>query len=85
MYEKVFRLEESSDLAFSFACEACRTNMTTLKQCAKRALYSASTFACKFRVVIFVLRAQCSENMFCLSSERKDGRVSPSFFMIRSF
>ena len=84
MCDKFFRLEESSDLLFSFACRARRNKHDPQAEHVNHAREypregaSSDTWSCLF------LRAQCSENMFCLSSERKKRKISPQPLTIRS-
>ena len=84
MCDKFFRLEESSDLLFSSAHSARRRTHTTRKWRGTYVSLTHLTTPCVLRVVCVLLRAQCSENMFCLSSERKKRKISPQPLTIRS-
>ena len=83
MCEKVFRREESSDLLISFACEARRNRKDHWIPRAKDAPERGEVKSSRKGWSFLFLRAQCSENMFCLSSERRKRHVSPSILMIR--
>ena len=82
MCDKFFRLEESSDLPILVACRARRNKHDHQAEHVNHAHEypregaSSDTWSCLF------LRAQCSENMFCLSFEQKNERLSPSILSI---
>ena len=85
MCDKFFRREDSSDLLFSLACGVRRNTHLQLQwhvnvpACMPEQDVMRGSCRCVF------LRAQCSENMFRLSSEWKNGCVAPSILSIRSF
>ena len=84
MSDDLVRREDSSDLPISTAHGTRRNQMYKLKQ------YAADTHECNestgtwYGLYIWFLRAQCSENTFCLSSDGKDVSVSSSVFLISS-
>jgi len=77
MCDDLFLREESSDLSISCACCSCRTRLYTLKQYATHRHMSDLPDPDQESLYNLVLCVHGSENMFCLSSERKDVFVSP--------
>ena len=84
MSEKFFRREESSDLRFSIADYTCRTRLHHANSSDEYALRSDLQVRHQEAWCNLVLRAQCSENMLCLSSEREKRLVCQPVFMIHS-
>ncbi len=79
-----FRAVQSSNLAFSIASSARRNTMPTLILCAE-SVYGCSLPESKQKSVgILFLRAQSIENLFCLSSARKDVFLSSSVLVMCS-
>ena len=77
MFDEFICREDSSDLQLSSAHSTRRRTHTTRKWRGTYVSLTHLTTPCVLRVVCVLLRAQCSENMFCLSSERTKRHVSP--------
>ena len=85
MSEEFFRREDSSDLLFLFACGARRNTLLQPQLHVNVPTYMPEQNVIRSSCSSVFLRAQCSENMFCLSSERKNDHIAPSIFTIRQF
>ena len=79
MCEKVFRLEESSDLPFSFACTARRNRYPNSNEHVLHVRECGGQHAHQRVLGYLFLHAQCRKNMFRLSSAEKGTSISITF------